>query len=60
MWNGAFDEDVGASIAWEGTVWLNRAPEMVFELLGLLTIALRWLAAVLRQEEVSFLGVLLL
>lgn len=55
MWNGAFDE-VGSSIAWEGTVWLNRAPEMVFELLGLLTIALRWLAAVLRREEVGFSG----
>ncbi|ORY77657.1 hypothetical protein BCR35DRAFT_305441 [Leucosporidium creatinivorum] len=52
MWSGSFD-DVGASIAWEGTVWLNRAPEMVFELLGVLTIALRWLAAVLRREEVS-------
>ena len=45
---------VDAEGPWAGTVWLSRAPEMAFEALAVLTIALRLLAAVLRSEEVRF------
>lgn len=40
---------------WEGTVLMNRLPEMCFEVVIVLTIALRLIAAVLRREEVSLL-----
>lgn len=39
---------------WAGSVWLNRAPEMVFEILIGLTVGLKLLAALLRREVVSF------
>lgn len=45
----------GDRVAWDGTVWLNRAPEMMFEALIILTVSLRGIAALLRRDEVRSL-----
>lgn len=53
LWNmGDGSDDEAANAAWQGTVWLNRAPEMAFEVLAILSIFLRWAAATLRHEPV--------
>ena len=53
-WRAATDGELAgaAGAAWDGTNWLSRAPEMVYELVSVLSVVLRFLSTVLRSEEV--------
>lgn len=57
VWLAALDGPSGSSssgVAWDGTIWLSRAPEMVFEVISLMSIVLKFLSVVLRREPVRF------
>lgn len=57
-WLDVQDDVEGVRIAWEGTVWLNRAPEVFFEFMVALTWALRALVVVLRREQFTLEAIL--